>query len=114
MFGVSEDFTEDFQSLDEHFIKNRSSTFFFKAMGSTMAPTINHDDILIVDRSINYAHNKVCIVSYNGELLCKRVLYQNNHLLLRSDNSRVRDITVTESLDTLLWGVVIAKCSQVH
>ena len=53
LFGIHDDFSEKYQSLDERFIKNKASTFFFKASGKAMAPLILPDDVLIVDRSVD-------------------------------------------------------------
>jgi DNA polymerase V len=113
LFGVSEDFLEEYQSLDERFIKNKTSTFFFQAVGDSMIPTIFPGEYLVVDRSIDQFHGRVCVVTYNGELLCKRVFKTREGLLLKSDNNRFKDIIVRESFETSLWGVVIAKCGDV-
>ncbi|MCB9091377.1 MAG: S24 family peptidase [Halobacteriovoraceae bacterium] len=113
LFGISEDFTEKYQSLDARFIKNKTSTFFFKAAGPSMEPTIIPGDILIVDRSIENFHQRVCIVAFEGELLCKRVIKIKNGIILFSDNPQFKPIRVTEAESSLIWGVVIAKASEV-
>ena len=40
LFGLSDDFIESYQSLDERFIKNKTSSFLFEASGDSMEPTI--------------------------------------------------------------------------
>lgn len=113
LFGIAEDFSEQYQSLDERFVKRKESTFFFQAVGSSMEPTIFPGEVLVVDRSLTTFNGRVCVVAYNGELICKRILLQRDHLLLRSDNKKFKDIPVFEEQDALVWGVVIARCGEV-
>ena len=112
-FGISEDFIEKYQSLDARFVKNKSSTFFFEATGKSMTPTISPGDVLVVDRSIENFHSKVCIVCHQGEMLCKRVLIKKNHVILCSDNPKYSPLVIRNPEHTLFWGVVIAKASEV-
>ncbi|MCP4914880.1 MAG: S24 family peptidase [Oligoflexia bacterium] len=114
LFGVSEDFSEDYQSLDERVIKNKSATYFLLAKGRSMEPTIFEEDILVVDRSIKNFHNKVCVVSYNGELICKRVSILEDRVLLKSDNPKFKDIVVFDDASAMFWGVVISRVGQVR
>ena len=112
LFGITEDFIERYQSLDERFVRNQTTTFFFRAKGTSMTPTILPDDILIVDRSISSYQNRVCIVSYEGELLCKRIRLEQNCVWLLSDHPRAPKLKVEEPLDSLIWGVVTAKITE--
>lgn len=108
LFGISDDFIEKYQSLDTHFIKNKFSTFFFEAAGDSMEPTIFEGQILIVDRSLKDFHNKVCVISYEDKLICKRVYTKGNGIILKSDNPRYKDIFVENTDSVSLWGVVLA------
>ena len=105
-FGISDDFIEKYQSLDARFIKNKASTFFFKASGHSMEPLIFENDILIVDRSIEAFHSKVIVVAYEGSLICKRYFKEGNQVILKSENPSCKDIRVTEEMDATVWGVV--------
>jgi DNA polymerase V len=108
LFGISDDFIEKYQSLDSKFIKNKFSTFFFEAAGDSMEPTIFEHQILIVDRSLKDFHGKVCVISYEDKLICKRVFINPNHIILKSDNSKHKDIVVANNENVELWGVVTA------
>lgn len=108
LFGISEDEIEDYQSLDSLFVKNRFNTFFFKAAGDSMEPTIYPGQILVVDRSKNNFHGKVCAVAFEDKIICKRVFIKAGGLVLSSDNKKYRDIIVENSDSLQLWGVVIA------
>ncbi len=114
LFGIADDFIEKYQSLDARFVKNRSSTFFFEATGESMSPTILPGEILVVDRSLENYHGKVCIVSHEGSLICKRVLVYADHVVLQSDNPKFKSVRVSEASNSLVWGVVIAKAGEVR
>lgn len=72
LFGVNEDFSEDFLSLDELLIKTPEATFFFRASNDQLAPEIVKNDILIVDRSRHPKNGNFVILYHLGERLCRR------------------------------------------
>ncbi|PIP91722.1 MAG: hypothetical protein COW01_16380 [Bdellovibrionales bacterium CG12_big_fil_rev_8_21_14_0_65_38_15] len=72
LFGVSEDFSEDFLSLDNKLIKHPESTYFFRASNDSLRPEILQNDILIVDRSRKPKQGDFVILYHDGERLCKR------------------------------------------
>jgi DNA polymerase V len=108
LFGISEDNIDKYQSLDTHLIKNKYCTFFFEAEGDSMEPTIYAKQIVIVDRSIKTFHRRVCVMSYEDKLICKRVSINGEYITLKSDNQKYKDIVVQNNENILLWGVVIA------
>lgn len=120
LFGICDDFGEKYQSLDERFIKNKEATFFFIAHGASMEPTIFPNDTLVVDRSLTQYHNRVCILAFQGELICKRVMISphgqghsnQERPRLKSDNPRFKDIILNHPDDITIWGVVIARISE--
>ena len=108
LFGISDDFIEKYQSLDELLVKNKFSTFFFEAAGDSMVPTIFPGQILIVDRSKTDFHQKVCVINFEDKMICKRVLLKDNGIILKSDNPKYKDIYVENNELVSIWGVVIA------
>ena len=108
LFGLQEDHLEEYQSLDDKFIKNKAATFFFRASGLSMRPLIFPGDILIIDRSIENIQNKVAVVNLDGQFLCKRVIKSENKILLRSENCSEQDIVLIGDRDFSVWGVVIS------
>ena len=114
LFGISDDFIEDYQSLDQRFIKNRTSSFLFEADGDSMEPTIFKGDLLLVDRSIENFDRKVCIVAFDGQLICKRVFKANNGITLRSDNTNYKDIVVMNNELVTIWGVVTSRHGELN
>jgi len=105
LFGIQDDHVENYLSLDEKFIKNKHSTFIFKMEGRSMEPHIFHGDYLIVDRSITDFFNKIVVVDIYDERLCKFLIKESGKTILRSFNSKEKDIIVTEEMDMRVFGV---------
>ena len=114
LFGISDDYIQQYQTLDERFIQNRSSTYFFVARGDSMSPLILEKDILIVDRSIEPSHNRVVVVSIDGEMYCKRLIKESDKMVLRSDNSTYSDILMSGEMDIIFFGVVTGLCRYLY
>ncbi len=114
LFGISEDEIEDYQSLDSLFIKNRFNTFFFRAAGDSMEPTIYAGQILVVDRSKKNFSGKVCAVAFEDKIICKRVIIKNDLVILRSDNSKYKDIVIQNNESIIFWGVVVATAGFIE
>ena len=93
--------------LNELLIKHPTATFFLKVSGSSMIKAgIHHNDILVVDRSLEPTHGKVVIASLNGELTVKRLYRENNKILLMAENDAYAPFEITEEIDLRIWGVV--------
>lgn len=106
LFGIVNDHIESYQSLDERFVKNKASTYFFEAESDSMSPLIMEKDILIVDRALDSYPGCIVVCSLNGEMLCKRLVEQQGHLYLRSENERYKPILLQEDSEFTVFGVV--------
>lgn len=104
LFGISEDHIEDCLSLDERFLRNSNSTYFFEHHSDAMAPLILKDDILIVDRSLPATHGRMVVGGLHGDFICRYLLKERGQLVLRAESSFHEDIIVNE--DFQLFGVV--------
>lgn len=104
-----EDDVERKLELNEYLIKNPDTTFFLKVTGSSMIKAgIHHNDILVVDRSLEPANGKIVIASLNGELTVKRLLYKGDRLYLMPENDDFKPIEITEYTELRIWGVAIS------
>lgn len=92
--------------LNELLIKQPDVTFLLKVSGSSMINAgIHHNDILVVDRSIEPSDGKIVIASLNGELTVKRLLCKGNRLILAAENKAFEPIEITDDTDLRIWGV---------
>lgn len=102
-----EDEMADKLDLNELLIKHPSATFFLRVSGSSMIKAgIHHNDILIVDRSIEPRNGKIVIAAVNGELTVKRLLVTDSKIQLVAENDAYRPIEITDDNELRIWGVV--------
>lgn len=93
--------------LGEHLIRDRTSTFIVRAVGSSMERAgIFDGDRLIVDRAITPQHGHIVIAILDGELTVKRLLSDRGHIILHAENPSHADIEIPELSDLTIWGVV--------
>ena len=106
LFGIVNDHVENYQSLDERFVKNKASTYFFEAESNSMSPLIMEKDILIVDRALESYPGCIVVCSLNGEMLCKRLIEKRGILFLFSENQKYKPIELYDDSDFTVFGVV--------
>lgn len=93
--------------LGEHLIRDRTSTFIVRAVGSSMERAgIYYGDRLIVDRSITPQNGHIVIAILDGELTVKRLRSDRGMVSLCAENPAFPVITIAELSDLTIWGVV--------
>jgi DNA polymerase V len=107
-FGAAaDDYMERGIDLNEVLIDNKLTTFFFKMNSNAMEQAgIFAGDILIVDRSIKAASNKIIIAALNGELLVRRYKELYGTIWLCAENSLLNDIEISKQCNFKSWGVI--------
>ena len=110
----ADDYIENNLSLSELLIKNHLSTFLMKASGDSMIEVgINHNDILLVDRSLDARNRDIVIAIFEGNLTVKRLLIKaKGSVVLKSENHLYNDILIPEISDLEIWGVVTSVIHQ--
>jgi DNA polymerase V len=94
--------------LNRQLIKNPDSTYMVRVWGDSMENVgIHSGDVLIVDRSITPADNKIVIVCLDGELFVKRIRKISEEIYLLPENEKYRPIKIMPNQDFEIWGVVI-------
>jgi DNA polymerase V len=98
---------EDTLNLNELLIKRPAATFFLRVSGFSMIRAgIHHNDILIVDRSLEPVHGKIVIAAVNGELTVKKLYRKGKKIQLLAENEAYAPIEITEETELHIWGVV--------
>ena len=101
------DFDESKISLDKVLVKNIEATFYAKASGTSMIGAgIDDGDILVIDRSIEPANNRVAVCFIDGEFTIKRIKIEQNCVFLMPENKNYQPIKVTNENELIIWGVV--------
>ena len=93
--------------LNQHLIKNKSSTFYGVVKGHSMKNAgIAEGDLLIIDKSLEPRDNKIAVCFIDGEFTLKRIKIEKNQCWLFPENEDYKPIKVTEENDFLIWGIV--------
>ena len=103
----AEDFKQQRLSLDRELIKNKEATFFARVSGQSMIDAgLDDNDLLVIDRSLEPAHNKIAVCFLDGEFTVKRLKIENGELWLQPENTNYQPIKVDEGNDFTIWGIV--------
>lgn len=94
-------------SLDDEYVRQPAETFFMKANGDSMAPTIWDGDTIIISVKKKPQNNHIVLAQVDNELTIKRYFKTNKGIKLIPDNSHFKEITITEGTEGLICGVVI-------
>jgi len=87
-------------------IKHPSATYFVRASGESMiGASINHGDMLVVDRSLKAKHKDIVIAVVDGEITVKRLHNLCGEIMLIAENDLYSPIVIYEHSDLHIWGV---------
>ena len=103
----ADDYIENQLDLNRYLIRHPAATFFVKVQGDSMIDAgIHSGDLLIVDRSLETADNRVVIAVINGELTVKRIRIQAGSIRLVPENPDYPETEVDGTTEFQIWGVV--------
>ena len=103
----ADDFKQNRISLDNELVKNKEATFFARVCGQSMIGAgLDDNDLLVIDRSIEPANNKIAVCFIDGEFTVKRLLIKKGKLWLQTENSEFKAIEVTNENEFVIWGIV--------
>lgn len=103
----AQDYIEGTLDLNEYLLPHPASTFFIRVDGLSMVQAgIFPDDILVVDRSLDAANNKIIVAVYDGEMTVKRLRIDNGKYWLLPESEDFKPICVDQDTDFFVWGVV--------
>lgn len=103
----ADDFSELKISLDQELVKHKEATFYARVNGNSMIEAgISDGDLLVIDRSIEPANNKIAVCYLDGAFTVKRILKKQNELYLMPENKTFEPIKITEDNELIVWGIV--------
>ncbi|RRV04455.1 peptidase S24 [Pseudomonas sp. v388] len=101
------DHIEKHISLDELFEIRAPHVYLVKIEGDSMQGAgIYGGDIVIVDRSLQAAHDDIVVASINCEPVCKRLHKRDEVVILKSENPKYPARHIMEGDELVIWGVV--------
>ena len=103
----AEDYLDKTLDLNELLIAHPAATFFVRVAGDSMQNAgIFSGDILVVDRSLEAADNKIVIAIVGGEFTVKRLKIREGRISLVPENPSYPVLEMKEGSDFQVWGVV--------
>ena len=103
----ADDFKQERLSLDSELIKNKEATFFARVSGQSMIDAgLNDNDLLVIDRSLPPAHNRIAVCFLDGEFTVKRLKVEGDEVWLQPENKQYKPIKITPENDFVIWGIV--------
>lgn len=99
---------EEVLPIQDLIVKNPGETFFVKASGDSMNPTISEGDYLVVDKGPSPQSGQIILAQVNNEFTVKRYYPTKEGVKLKSDNPHFADIFITDEQAFLVCGCVIA------
>nr|WP_235663781.1 S24 family peptidase [Pseudomonas amygdali] len=73
---------------------------------SMVGAKIFHDSLVVVDRSRKPSSGSIVIAALNNEPLCKILILQGDHVVLKSANPAYPPRHILEGEELSIWGVV--------
>ena len=103
----ADDFKETRISLDKELVKNKEATFYARVDGDSMIGAgLDHEDLLVIDRSLNPENGKIAICLVDGEFTVKRIKKEREKLYLIPENKKYKPIELKEENELIIWGIV--------
>lgn len=100
----SQDYFDGRINLNEHLIKDVTSTFVVRVTGDSMEGAgISDGDELIVNRALTPRDGSIVIAILDGELTVKRLQLKAGGVVLHAENPRYPDIQVPEPSRLEIW-----------
>jgi DNA polymerase V len=67
---------------------------------------LSDNDLLVIDRSLSPAHNKIAVCFLDGEFTVKRLKVEKEEVWLQPENKNYQPIKITQENDFVIWGIV--------
>ncbi|UZX02135.1 translesion error-prone DNA polymerase V autoproteolytic subunit [Arthrobacter sp. CDRTa11] len=102
----AQDYFDGRIDLNEHLIKDITSTYVVRVSGDSMEGAgISDGDELIVNRALEPKDGSVVIAVLDGELTVKRLRITAAGVLLQAENPNYPDVRVSALSELTIWGV---------
>lgn len=102
----AQDYIEDSLDLNKLVLRHPSATYFIRVSGDSMIEAgIDHNDLLVVDRSLDAVHGDIVVAAVAGEFTVKE-LRTRPFLQLAPRNRRYSPMVFQDAEELEIFGVV--------
>jgi DNA polymerase V len=103
----ADDYLERDLDLNEFFVRHATSTFYVRVSGDSMENAgIRHNDVLVVDKSLEPRNGSIVVAVIDGELTVKRLRRRDGEVHLMPENAKYQPILISVEQTFSIWGVV--------
>jgi DNA polymerase V len=103
----ADDFRNKRISLDDELVVNKLTTYYARVSGESMIGAgLDHNDLLVIDKSIPPKDGKIAVCYVDGEFTVKRLKITEECVYLMPENDNYQPIKVTSDKQLLIWGIV--------
>ena len=100
------DFVYESIDLNKMLIKHPDATFYARVKGQSMVSDFMEDDLLVIDRSLEWSDNKIALCYVNNEFTLKRLKIEDGKCYLIPSNSDFPIIEVGDENEVVISGIV--------
>lgn len=106
---------DNWVSYDDFSTDNPDADFAVRISGHSMKPIINDGDIVLVKKEEEYRDKDICLLSLNGEVMCKRYCVGRKRGRLKPENTtdKFKEYIIKEGDSVTFFGRVLG-CSSDH
>jgi DNA polymerase V len=102
----ADDYLQRALDLNDHLVPHPISTFFIEVKGDALTrEKIFDGDTLVVDRAADIRAGQIVVAVCGGEFLLRKLVRQEDRLLLVSDDPAATPIEVNDACE--IWGRVM-------
>ena len=83
-----------------------NAAFAYKAPDNSMSPMIKENSYVFVELSGLLKHKDIGIFNYNNEILIRKLYYKKDHFVLKANDKKIKDITVSDTDDFEIIGKI--------
>ena len=102
----ADDFVYESIDLNKMMVRHPEATFYARVKGQSMVSDFVEDDLLVIDRSLEWTDNKIALCYVNNEFTLKRLKIEDGKCYLIPSNSEFPVIEVNEENEVVVWGIV--------
>ena len=102
----ADDFVYESIDLNKLLVKHPDATFYARVRGQSMTEDFTEDDLLVIDRSVEWTDNKIALCYIENEFTLKRLKVEEGKCFLVPSNSDFPVIEVNNDNNVIVWGIV--------
>ena len=83
-----------------------NASFAYKVLDPSMSPTILPGSYVFVEINGLINHKEIGLFRLNDEFLIRNLIYKRNHFILKANDKKFKDITISDSDDFQIIGKI--------